>query len=227
MSEAPKKPAPQRRPTPAQQAQQVAAADAVYKEADAAATRAEEAAAEARRAANAVNRRIPVPAPVKIVVGAPPARGVPRKFNAERQRIYFDALARGIGRSEAAALAGVSRQTIKNYRESDPDFRAAEEDAERSACDLVEETVFELATTGRNFEAARWWLINRLPDRWKAAQKLDVNVTGSVEHIDVTAALADIEQLEAAWRQRLALRNGEAPALEAGAVDAEVVEDED
>lgn len=200
------------------------AGEAALAEAVAAAEKAAEAARVAEAAANRINRRLPTPAPVKIVTGAPPARGVPRKFNLERQRQYFDALARGTSKNDAAKLAGVTRQTLKNYRDKDADFAAAEEEAISLATELIEEALFD-AARGGNIEAIKVWLYNRAPGRWTPPQKMVLEVTGQVDHIhDLPSALADIQQLEAALRARV-LRNAETPALEAGVADAEVVED--
>ena len=186
--------------------------------------KAREMAARLADTADKMERRLPLPAPVTIVTGAPPARGVPRKFTLERQRQYLDAVSRGTGVNAAAKLAGVTRQTIKNYRDSDPDFAVAEKEAYRSLADDAEVALYQLAMTG-NIEAIKTLLYNIKPDMWTPPQKMVLEVTGQVEHIhDLPSALADIQKLEAALRARV-LRQDETPALGAGAVDAEVVED--
>lgn len=208
------------------QNQYLAEAAATLAKAQEAAAAAQEAATEAHGAATHIARRLPLPSPVKIVTGAPPSRGVARKFSLERQRQYLDAIARGTGRSDAAKLVGVTRQTVKNLRDQDPDFAAAEDEAEQLCCDLVEESLFESARSG-NIEAIKVWLFNRAPGRWQPIQKLQVQVSGQVDHVvDLPTALAEIEQLEAVLRGRV-LRSAETPELGPGVVDAEEIEDED
>lgn len=206
--------------TPAQQR----AAEADLKKAQAAAATAAQAARDAQEAANKLGRRLPLPAPVTLVTGAPPARGNRRKFSLELQREYLDAIARGVGRTNALKLVGVTREMAKRVREADPDFAEAEQVAEEDACDLVEDALFKAATNG-NVDAMKTWLFGRRSKRWVPPQKMQVEVSGQVEHIDVAAEMSEIVALQARLATRMALRTPETPALEAGVSDAEIVED--
>lgn len=216
---------PEARPTPNDERKTIRAAERLAAEAREQANQAAGAARAAAEAADRINRRIPNPAPVRMIVGAPPpVRGNARTFTPDRQRTYFDGLARGLTRSDAATLAGTTRQTLKNYRDKDPSFAEAETEAETQACELVEEALFEAAKQG-NVEAIKLWLFNRAPERWKPAQKLQLEISGQVDHMHDSAARTEhIASLEATLLARLAL-NAETPALGAGVLDAEVVED--
>lgn len=204
--------------TPVDQERQRAALEAETR-------KAREQAAKLTAAADKMERRLPLPAPITIVTGAPAPRGYPRKFTLERQREYLDAIARGTGVNAAAKLAGVSRQTIKNYRGSDPDFKEAEKEAVLAMVEDVEHAFFQSALAGN--ADAQWKILTNLkPEMWQPIQKLQVNVTGQVEHIDVGAALAEIDTLEDLLRARVSRQRETPPALEAGGVDdAEIVED--
>jgi len=179
-------------------------------------------------AATRAARRQPLPAPVKMIVGgAPPARGAPRRFTLDRQREYFDHLARGVSRGDAAKLVGVTRQTIKHHRDADPDFGEAEKDAEAACNEQVRTALYDAAVAG-NIEAMKTWLFNRDPDNWKPAQKLQVEISGDVNHsFDPVADLQVIEELQQRLQARVLLRQQSTPELGPGVLDAEVLEDED
>ena len=61
------------------------------------------------------------------------------RFDAKRRVIYIDALSQTGIISEAMKACGISsRSTLKNARDSDPGFAAAEQEALDTAADLVE-----------------------------------------------------------------------------------------
>lgn len=61
------------------------------------------------------------------------------RFDAKRKSLYLQALSETGVISEAMKACGIaSRTTLKNARESDPDFVTAEQDALDAAADLVE-----------------------------------------------------------------------------------------
>jgi hypothetical protein len=124
-----------------------------------------------------------------MIVGAPPPpRGNARKFNDEAQRTYFDAIARGISPGDAAKLAGVTRDTVNAYRKADPAFAEAEEEARAGVNELVEEALLQ-AALGGNVDAMKTWLFNRSREAWAPPQKLQLEVSGQVDH-STTSGLA-------------------------------------
>lgn len=87
------------------------------------------------------------------------------RFTPERRELYLECLRRGLRHGEAARCSGVSRQTVWYYIKSHPEFRERAEVAEWDAADAVEDALWRLAIGG-NFQAIRFWLVNRAPERW-------------------------------------------------------------
>lgn len=98
--------------------------------------------------------------------------GVPTfvKFAKQRQERYFAALRKGIGRFVAARKAGVSAELIRLYRKSNPEFAAAEIEAEMELDDEVQHSLAKAAFKG-NVAACCAWLYNRRPEEWKDRRK--------------------------------------------------------
>ncbi len=69
-----------------------------------------------------------------------------------------------MSRTRAAAQAGVSYQTVYNYRKKNPDFELEEHNPEQRAIGVIENAGFELAQ--RNVTAMIFWLKNQAPERW-------------------------------------------------------------
>lgn len=203
--------------TPVDQERQRAALEADTK-------KAREAANKLLAAADKMERRLPLPAQINVVVGAPPARGVPRKFTMERQRQYLDGIARGAGVNAAAKLAGVTRQTINNYRRSDPDFLEAEKDAYRSLADDAEVSLYQQAMSG-NMDAIKILIYGLKPEMWTPVQKMQVHVSGEVAHVNMDSVMEEIDRFHALLQARV-ISNAAAPAIEAGADDAEIVDED-
>jgi hypothetical protein len=195
--------------TPNQALKSIQAAEKLAAEAREQANQAIEAARAAAKAADQINRRIPNPPQVKMIVGAPPPpRGHARKFGDEAQRTYFDAIARGIGRTDAAKLAGVTRETVNAHRKADPAFAEAELEAEAGICELVEEALLQAALNG-NVDAMKTILYNRAKERWAPPQKLQLEVSGQVDHsYDVGKGIERIAELQATLTARAALLPG-------------------
>jgi hypothetical protein len=160
-------------------------------------------------AAEKINRRIPNPPQVRMIVGAPPPpRGHARKFGDEAQRTYLDAIARGISPGDAAKLAGVNRGNVNALRKADPAFAEAEEEARAGVNELVEEALLQAALSG-NVDAMKTWLFNRSREAWAPPQKLQLEVSGQLDHsYDVGAGIERIAQLQATLTARAALNAG-------------------
>jgi hypothetical protein len=60
------------------------------------------------------------------------------KRTPQRERVILAELAKGATIAEAAAAAGVGRRTAIEWRDQDPDFKAAWEDAYETGVDLLE-----------------------------------------------------------------------------------------
>jgi hypothetical protein len=209
--------------TPNQALRTIQAADKLAKEAREQANQAIEAARAATAAADKINRRIPNPPQVRMIVGAPPPpRGHARKFGPEAQRTYLDARARGINKTDSAKLAGVTLSTVTNLRKVDPAFLEAELEAEEGVCDLVEEALFQ-AALGGNVEAMKTILFNRAKERWQPPQKMQLEVSGQVDHsYDVGAGMERILSFQETLKARAALtRGGSSDVVEGEVVDGD------
>lgn len=136
-----------------------------------------------------------------------------RGFTPDKQAEYLAALARGLRRSKAAALASVNYATVTAYRKKDPAFAAAEAEAEAQACEAIEDALWETAAGG-HMTAMMFWLQNRAPDRWKDMRRVTKEVThsGTVAHaLEAGPSIDRILALQAQLQERKALRAGDDP----------------
>jgi len=94
---------------------------------------------------------------------------------AHQKSAYLQSLRQGITRKESAEAAGVCSTTVWNWRQRDKDFLIQEEAALNSRIQVVEDALFQAATTGGNSKnmviAQIFWLKNR-GKNWK--DKTDV-----------------------------------------------------
>ncbi len=91
------------------------------------------------------------------------------KFSSVKKEAYFQALRDGARRGAAALAAGVGIHTVRNHRAKDMEFRAAEDQAELDACEIIEDALFQAASSG-NVPSMIFFLCNRMPERWLNTQ---------------------------------------------------------
>lgn len=72
----------------------------------------------------------------------------PYKFDEEAQDRFFQRLTETNRIGQSAAYAGVSRQTIADYRENDPEFERRFKEARLDHCELIEEAIRERGIEG-------------------------------------------------------------------------------
>lgn len=123
--------------------------------------------------------------------------GRPTKFTQERADRIVQALRDGNFRITAAALAGVSRHTLKSWlargraqrrgRYRDFLVRVARAEAEAEADDV--RLIHDAATAG-DWRAAAWKLGRRHPERWGRRRELHVKATG-FHQVAVTLGLPE------------------------------------
>lgn len=101
----------------------------------------------------------------------------PYKFGEQKRSEYLQLLREGQRRGAAAKAVGVTRPTVAAARKDNPDFAAAESQAEMDANELVEDALFQAALSG-NVTACQVWLYNRCPERWQ--DRRNVQMGGSV-----------------------------------------------
>lgn len=107
--------------------------------------------------------------------GKPGQRGfVVRK---DDQRLVRALASCGRSQDDIARRLGISDVTLRKF------FRPELDNAEIDATSEVEQSVFQMATRGKNLAAAQFWLRNRARDRWSEGKIGDdsqgpaVNVT--------------------------------------------------
>ena len=83
-----------------------------------------------------------------------------------------------IGR--AARIAGIDRKTAYNWREADPKFAAAWEEAKEAALDDLEEAVYK---QGQSTPVAAFAYLKAHRDNWRDKQAIDLNVSGNLAEL--------------------------------------------
>lgn len=102
--------------------------------------------------------------------------GRPSKLTDERAERILDALRAGNYLETAARYAGVSYDTLNEWRKRFPEFSEA---VEKARADAEARNVAVLQQAARTkWQAAAWWLERSFPGRW--GRRDEVNVSGNV-----------------------------------------------
>lgn len=131
-----------------------------------------------------------------------------KRVLSEKWDVYLECLRVGGRRMASARNAKIDYSTVKDRRKRDPEFAAAELEAEADAAEVIEDALFNMARKG-NFTAAAMWLQNRDPDRWRDMRRADkqvVELTGNVTHTQElgSVTLERIASLQSALESRRA-----------------------
>ena len=94
----------------------------------------------------------------------------------------------------AALLAGVARSTYYNYREKDPKFAEAADQASRFAEAVFLERIKQAAMDRVDWKAWAWILEKRFPDDYGKRQELQVNTTSASD--GTAEVLSMMEQIK-------------------------------
>lgn len=136
------------------------------------------------------------------------------KFGPEKQKAFCELLAQGVRRQAAAKKVGIVPETYRRHMKEDTEFKAMVDEAEMEANELVENALFNSALEG-NFNAQRFWLVNKAPERWSDKQNVKITNDGeSILRVDVSNIFDDIKRLAFEYEQRF----NEARGLAAAAV---------
>lgn len=161
-------------------------------------------AAQARKDAERAEKAA-AKAPQVIIGGAPPPRGVRRMFNEARQNEYLGHLFDGAWPSQAAKLTGVTMSDVAHARKVSPDFAEKERLADALRAERAAQKLLEMADTDPR--AAIWIAEKFDPERFGKRDRLDVNVSGQIDHVaDMAPRMAQIEMLRARLIERAAMR---------------------
>jgi hypothetical protein len=141
----------------------------------------------------------------------------PYKFDAERREEFLQLLRDGGRRMMSARAVGIDPRTVQRYIANHDNFRHAVREAEMEANEVVEDALFQTATSG-NVTAMLAWLYNRDPDQWADRRQMRTEHTGAgggpVEvqtNTDVSLAQAVLEDPEARDLARQLLRRARQP----------------
>ncbi|HOK59236.1 MAG TPA: hypothetical protein PLW12_09175, partial [Methanothrix sp.] len=132
----------------------------------------------------------------------------------DQREVLIKLLRKGVSRSEACKQAGIPYATLTRYIARDEDMRNAVTEAELEACEKVESALFKNALEG-NFNAQKFWLCNRAPDRWKDVSSRSSRDSGSTPiEVHVRNVFDDIDRLALEYERRFkeASARGLAPA---------------
>jgi hypothetical protein len=124
----------------------------------------------------------------------------------KRQDAYVKYLASGKLPTEAREMAGISAATVRDWRKEDPDFAAAEQDAEASAAEDIEKAMRQAALDGY-FPAQKEWLDKRSRERWAPSPTVVKNE--QLIAVEAGPRLERIAALMQRLEERKALKAGE------------------
>lgn len=99
----------------------------------------------------------------------------PYKFTSEKRSMYVKLLRKGLRRCAAARKVGLSRWTLRQYINADPEFATEVAEAEMEAHELVEDALFQKAVNG-NVTAQIFYLTNRCPERWQDRRRATTEI---------------------------------------------------
>jgi hypothetical protein len=91
----------------------------------------------------------------------------PYKFIETRRNEYLKYLSEGMRRGTAADAVGMTRVAINDYKNKHPEFAHEEEKAELESCEIIEDALFNAASSG-NVKAIELWLTRRSKSKWEA-----------------------------------------------------------
>jgi hypothetical protein len=89
----------------------------------------------------------------------------------QKKAAFLDALRERYSIYHAAKTVGVGRRTIYRWRDADPDFEAAMEDAKGDAVDALESSLYERAIKSDTV-AAIFLLKGALPDKYRERREI-------------------------------------------------------
>jgi hypothetical protein len=98
-----------------------------------------------------------------------------KKMSESRQNTIIELLHNGYTLSGACHLAGISRRTEYRFRQADEEWQKKVEEAFSARDEIVVESVYEAALRGE-FQAQRFWLLNKAGSRWRSEQNVKMEI---------------------------------------------------
>jgi len=99
----------------------------------------------------------------------------------------------GAGLALAAKVIGISRSGLRNLMNDNEALRERIDDARAIADDVVEKTLYKLATDGKNPLACLAWLHNRRPLEWRQRREF-FDAPGSSEPVQIVFKFPESSQ---------------------------------
>ena len=105
--------------------------------------------------------------------------GRPTKFNADTVQKICDSIAEGLPFQYAAALAGISHETLCQWQRRYPHFRQAIQEAVAQGAE-ERLKIIRTAAKGGDWRACAWWLEHVLPEHY-AKTRIQLEHVGQME----------------------------------------------
>jgi transposase len=123
----------------------------------------------------------------------------PTKYTAKTRDAILQAIEQGATYEQAAAVAGITYETLRSWRAGKPVFSVALEKAEASGVVARLERI-DAAGRGGAWQADAWWLERRYPEQWGRRDRVQVHHEGEVS---VLLASPEGQRMMAALLQAL------------------------
>lgn len=101
--------------------------------------------------------------------------------------------ASGVSQKEIAAAVGVCENTLTARKKDTPAVAEALRDGYEESNKEVENTLYQMATSGECAAATIYWLKCRMPDKWNDKRQIDVTSGGSPVVLQIIDDLKDLK----------------------------------
>jgi len=138
------------------------------------------------------------------------------------KKAYLDSLRCGSRRYVAARKLNIASTHISNCIRTNPEFKQQVEEAEEEACEVVEDALWRNAVDG-NFNAQKFWLVNRASHRWSEKKQLPGSIDSVIPiQVNVSNVFDDIQRLAVEYEKQFndarKLTSGESRELATAAI---------
>lgn len=126
-------------------------------------------------------------------VPAPKRKAVVRYRATNKARIQVEAWAgMGISQADMAKRLEISVDTLRKHYRKQLDLGMIDAQIE------VAETLYKMAKSGKDFQATKFWLLQRAKDQWSEVSRHEINIADLREHARRRAYELGITEEEAA-----------------------------
>lgn len=97
------------------------------------------------------------------------------KYDKEHVTLILDAVSNGLGRVNAAKIAGIHYDTFCEWFNKYPDFSEAIKKAELSGADHIKQKCIDRITEDKSWQSAAWWLERKYFNEFGNKQTVNTN----------------------------------------------------